>query len=453
MADRRRAIPSVERLLSSAALQRILAHEPRHRIVAILRALQDEQRALANVAQAADADWYAAQVAARLGSERERSLCNVINATGVVLHTNLGRAPLSSAAIAAISQVSRGYANVEYDVEKGSRGSRYTHCERLLMSLTGADAALVVNNNAAALVLIFNTIALGRPVLVSRGELVEIGDSFRVSEIVARSGARLCEVGATNRTHLVDYTDQLADAAAILKVHPSNFRTSGFVAEVTITELAPVARAAAIPLVHDLGSGLLETLDDLGLPHEPTAAEVLSLGADLVTMSGDKLLGGPQAGIALGRADIIEAMKRNPLCRALRVDKLTIAALEATLQSYVRGTARDDIPALRMIAEPAAGLRQRAEQCVRDLAQAGVTAAIADGFSKVGGGAYPEVDLPTSLVVIDSRHGSASSVEARLRAEMPPVIARIAGERVVLDLRTVLPEQQAVLVSSIVNVC
>lgn len=453
MADGRRAIPSVERLLSSEALQRVLAHEPRTRIVAMLRSIQDEQRALASPAQPVDADWYAAQIEARLGTERERSLREVINATGVVLHTNLGRAPLSAAAIDAIAHVSRGYANLEYDVEAGARGSRYTHCERLLSSLTGAEAALVVNNNAAALVLIFNTIALGRPVLVSRGELVEIGDSFRVSEIIARSGALLREVGATNRTHLVDYTDQLAGTGAILKVHPSNFRTSGFVADASIAKLAPVARAAAIPLVHDLGSGLLETLDDLGLPHEPTAGEALALGADIVTMSGDKLLGGPQAGIALGRADIIQAMKRNPLCRALRVDKLTIAALEATLLSYARGTARVEVPALRMIAESAADLRKRAQQCTADLAEAGVTATIVDGFSRIGGGAYPEADLPTSLVAIDSRHGSAARLEALLRAEMPPVVARIAGDRVVLDLRTVLPEQQAALVASVVHVC
>jgi L-seryl-tRNA(Ser) seleniumtransferase len=319
--------------------------------------------------------------------------------------------------------------------------------------LTGAEAALVVNNNAAALVLVFNTVALGRPVLISRGELVEIGDSFRVSEIIARSGALLREVGATNRTHLVDYTDQLADAAAILKVHKSNFRTSGFVAEATIPELAPVARGAGIPLVHDLGSGLLETLDDLGLPHEPTAAEALALGADVVTMSGDKLLGGPQGGIVLGRAEIIQTMKRNPLCRALRVDKLTIAALEATLLSYARGAARAEIPALRMIAASGAELQKRAQQCVEELARAGVTATIVDGFSKIGGGAYPEVDLPTSLVAVDARHGSASRLEELLRAEVPPVIARIAGDRVVLDLRTVMPEQQATLVSSIAHVC
>ncbi|MGQ0815414.1 MAG: L-seryl-tRNA(Sec) selenium transferase, partial [Gemmatimonadota bacterium] len=329
MTDSRRAIPSVERLLSSPALEPLLAREPRARVIELLRVIQDELRDAGR--SASDAEWYAAQLEQRISSASRAALRDVINATGVVLHTNLGRAPLSSAAIRAISEVAPSYSNLEYDLDDGARGSRYVHCEARLRSLTGAEAALVVNNNAAALVLALNTVALSKPAIISRGELVEIGDSFRIGEIAERAGVQLREVGATNRTHLADYERALDGAATILKVHPSNFKTTGFVSEVTAVQLAPFARAAGIPLLHDLGSGLLESLEDLGLRDEPTAADALAAGADLVTMSGDKLLGGPQAGIIIGRADLVAALKRNPLCRALRVDKLTLAALEATL--------------------------------------------------------------------------------------------------------------------------
>jgi L-seryl-tRNA(Ser) seleniumtransferase len=445
MTDARRAIPSVERLLSTPALQPLLAREQRARVVDMLRLIQEEQRESANGSPTQAAEWYAARVEERLQQADAFSLHEVINATGVVLHTNLGRAPLSGEAIGAIARVSHGYSNLEYDVELGTRGSRYDHCEDLLKSLTGAEAALVVNNNAAALVLVLTTVAQGNPVIISRGELVEIGDSFRVPEIIARSGAVLCEVGATNRTHVADYERHVATAGAILKVHPSNFRTTGFVAEATITQLAPLARAAEIPLIHDLGSGLIEGLDDLGLPHEPTAAEALSLGADIVTMSGDKLLGGPQAGIIVGRKDIVEALEHNPLCRALRVDKLTLAALEATLRSYRRGRAREEIPALRMIAAPPTELRARAEQLAAQLQAHGLHAEVVDGASRIGGGAYPDAELPTSLVTVASDRTSATELEAQLRRATPPVIARVADDRVIIDLRTVLPEQQDLL--------
>ncbi|MGQ0562199.1 MAG: L-seryl-tRNA(Sec) selenium transferase [Gemmatimonadota bacterium] len=444
MNDARRAIPSVERLLTSPALEPLLAREPRVRVVELLRGLLDEVRASGNAVD--DAEWYAAQLTQRIERANQPSLHAVINATGVVLHTNLGRAPLSPSALAAIERVAHGYSNLEYDVDQGTRGSRYTHCEQLLRELTGAQAALVVNNNAAALVLALNTIALASPALISRGELLEIGDSFRIAEIAERAVVTLREVGSTNRTHLRDYENSLAGAAAILKVHPSNFSISGFVSAVATDELAHLAQRAGIPLLHDLGSGLIESLADLGLSGEPTAAEALRAGADIVTMSGDKLLAGPQAGIIIGRADLIAAMKRNPLCRALRVDKLTLAALEATLLSYARGTARAELPVLRMLSAGLPELRERAARLVAALPAA---ADISDGFSAVGGGAFPAARLPTALVVLVAP--SAAGLESRLRSATPPVIGRIANERVVLDLRTVLPEQDATLASVIAH--
>ena len=448
MTDARRAIPSLERLLSHEALEPLLAREPRERVTNVLRAIQDELRAGTTDLVPSDAAWYANEVAARIARANEHSLRAVINASGVVLHTNLGRAPLAQAAIDAIASVSAGYSNLEYDMARGARGSRYDHCTELLCALTGAEAALVVNNNAAALVLALNTVALGRNVVISRGELVEIGDSFRIAEIIERSGAHVHEVGATNRTHLRDYENALPQAAAILKVHRSNYRITGFVSDVDSSDLARIARGSDVPLIDDLGSGLLQDLDDLGLPHERTAREALQLGADIVTMSGDKLLGGPQAGIIVGRAALIERMKRNPLCRALRVDKLTIAALEATLQCYARGTARTDIPILRMIAATEAALRERAEAVARELRKQGVDCEIVAGASTIGGGAYPGTELATSLIRLE---GNAASLETALRGGSPAVIARVAENGVLIDLRTVLPEQEEVLISRIAD--
>jgi L-seryl-tRNA(Ser) seleniumtransferase len=444
MSDARRAIPSIERLLASPAIERVLARTARQRVVELLRAIQDEIRS--GTVAPGDPQWYADQLEARITRADRHSLHAVINATGVVLHTNLGRAPLSAAALQAIEDVAAGYSNLEYDVATGARGTRYAHCRALLTSLTGAAAALVVNNNAAALTLALNTLALDAPIVISRGELVEIGDSFRIAEIAARSGVTLREVGATNRTHARDYQAALPGAAAVLKVHPSNFTVRGFVSDVSAADLAGLAHAAGLPLVHDLGSGLIESLADLGLEGEPTAAEAIAAGADIVTMSGDKLLGGPQAGILLGRADLIDAMQRNPLCRALRVDKLTLAALEATLQSYARGSARNDLPALRMLAAGITDLRERATRLVAALPHG---AEIIDGFSAVGGGAFPDAVLATALVLPAAP--DAMKLEAALRIGMPPVIARITNGRVAIDLRTVLPEQDAVLAQRIAS--
>lgn len=454
--DPRRAIPGVDRLLADAAFAPLLASEARGRVVAALRAVQGEVRAgLAagrEPPEARDAAWYASAVAARLRAAARPSLRPVLNATGVVLHTNLGRAPLAGAAIEALVQVAGGYANLEYELEGGRRGSRYDHCVGLLRELTGAEDALVVNNNAAAVLLALNTVAEGREAVISRGELVEIGDSFRVAEIMAKSGARIVEVGATNRTHLADYAAALSQATgAILKVHRSNFRITGFVAEATLGELAALAAPRGIPVINDLGSGLLLGPPAAELPHEPTAAEALRAGADLVTMSGDKLLGGPQAGIIAGRSRWIAAMRRNPLARALRPDKLTLAALEATLSLHRDPeTARREVPVLRMLGAGAEELAARAHAFAGRLRALGHEAEVVDGASAVGGGAYPGAELPAALVALGGAR-SAAELERRLRHGEPPVVARITEGRVVLDLRTIAPAEDAALLQAVTD--
>jgi L-seryl-tRNA(Ser) seleniumtransferase len=399
----------------------------------------------------ADPAWYAARAADVLASVREPSLVPVINASGVILHTNLGRAPLSVAAIAAMTAAARGYSNLEFDLERGSRGSRYVHCVDLLVRLTGAEAALVVNNNAAALVLALNTLARDREAVISRGELVEIGGSFRIPEIMARSGARMVEVGATNRTRATDYEAAFsARTGVILKVHRSNFRIEGFTEEVGVARLAELARSAGIPVLHDLGSGLLLDPALLGLPAEPTAAMAVSEGADVVTMSGDKLLGGPQAGIIVGRGELVEQMRRNPLCRALRVDKLTLAALEATLVDYLDPErARQQVPVLRMLAVSPASLAERARRIAGRLREHGIDADTADGTSAVGGGALPGFELPTTVVCVTPSAGTVADLERRLRTRKPAVVARIQSDRLLLDPRTVLDSEEADLIAAV----
>jgi L-seryl-tRNA(Ser) seleniumtransferase len=442
--DARRRIPAVDTLLGTPAFAPLLERSPRERVTAALRLVQAALRErLARGDGTADGidepDWYAAHTEARLSRMEEPSLRPVINATGVVLHTNLGRALLAESARAAMQAAAKSYTNLEYDLDAGSRGSRYDHCTELLRELTGAQAALVVNNNAAAVVLALNTLAQGRTAVISRGELVEIGGSFRVSEIMARSGAVMREVGATNRTHLADYEAVAgSDTGVIVKVHRSNFQVTGFTAEVGAAELRQLGERVGVPVLYDLGSGLLVDLSPLGLTGEPTVAEALRAGADVVTLSGDKLLGGPQAGIILGSDDLVARMRRNPLCRAFRVDKLTLAALEATLALYRDpGTVLDTVPTLRMLALPADVVRQRAERLVTRLTESGVAAEIVPGASTVGGGAFPGAELATYLVAVD---GPAEQVHAALRQGEPPVVARIADGRLLLDLRTVLSE-------------
>lgn len=421
-------------MLERDAIRALLQSAPRSVVVEAVRATIDGARNGASVPRD-DAGWAVA-VSNAIRRALRPSLRRAINATGVVLHTNLGRAPLAAAAIEAIQLAATGYTNLEYDLEAGSRGSRYSHCVALLRELTGAEDALVVNNNAAALVLALNTFAAGRGVVISRGELVEIGGSFRIPDIMERSGARLVEVGTTNRTHPSDYENAFGDdVGAVMKVHRSNFAMEGFVAEVGARELADLARARSIPLVHDLGSGLLIPLDEIGLSGEPTASDAVRSGAALVTMSGDKLLGGPQAGIIVGASDAVRRLRENPLLRALRVDKLTIAALEATLAIYREPQrAFREIPILAMLARKPGDLRARADAL---RARVDKTASIVETDASVGGGAFPNVRIP-SIALAFAREPQA--VEARLRSGEPAVIGRITEGRLLIDIRTVQPE-------------
>jgi len=389
------------------------------------------------------------------------SLRRAINAPGVILHTNLGRAPLSQAAIARIAATAGGYSNLEYDLESGRRGKRDVHTARLLAEIAGAESAIVVNNNAAAVFLVLNTLAKGDEVIVSRGELIEIGDGFRIPDIMAESGAVLREVGTTNRTRIRDYERALTERTRLLlRVHPSNFRMAGFTEKPSLEELVALGRRAQIPVFEDLGSGCLADLSASGVA-EPLARESCRAGVSLVSFSGDKLLGGPQAGVIAGEKALVERVRRNPMFRALRVDKLTIAALEATLHSYQRG-ALDEIPSLRMIRLSADDMAARAEQfaekirgnLVRDAA-----VEVRKGFSVIGGGSTPDQQLPTYLVSVASRRHSAAGFEERLRlpaaseqsAGHPPVIARIEEDRVVFDLRTVFPADEATLAAAILS--
>jgi L-seryl-tRNA(Ser) seleniumtransferase len=432
--DARRALPSVGALLQTGPVRALLDVAPRPLVVEAVRATVARARETAT-APADDAGWAEA-IAARLADATRPSLRRVINATGIVLHTNLGRAPLANAALDAIAETAAGYSNLELDLDRGARGSRYVHCASLLRELTGAEDALVVNNCAAALVLALDTIASGREAILSRGELVEIGGSFRVHEIMAKSGARLREVGATNRTHLADYTRAIGpDTGVLLKVHRSNFAVHGFTSEATVRELAPVAAGHSLPIVHDLGSGLLVSLEAIGLTGEPTVREALDAGATVVVMSGDKLLGGPQAGLVLGAARWIEAMRRNPLARSYRVDKLTLAALEATLALY-REPARafHEIPTLALIATSADVLRARAAALRGALAADGVEADVVESTGSVGAGALPEAALAGAAVALA---GDAERWARRLRAGTPAVVGHVHDGRLHLDLRAV----------------
>ena len=433
--DPRRVLPSVNVLLESADIAPLLARAPRSLVTDAVRFVLAAAREHPASAPNDSASWAKA-VAARLAHLERPSLRPVVNATGVVLHTNLGRAPLPIAALHAITETAAVACNLEYDLERGERGSRYVHAVALLRELTGADDAIVVNNCASALVLALNSLSAGREAIVSRGELIEIGGSFRVPDIMAKSGATLVEVGTTNRTHLVDYEEAIGESTgAIVKVHRSNFELRGFVAEAEVSALAPLARTHAVPLVFDFGSGLLISLDEYGLRGEPTARDAIRDGATLVLMSGDKLLGGPQAGIILGDASTIAACRKNPLARAIRVDKLTLAALEATLALY-REPARAvrEIPTLAMLTSPAASVQMRAEQAAARLRGNGISCDVVETEASVGGGAFPTARILSYAVALN---GNADALEQRLRLGLHPVIGRIANGRVLLDMRSV----------------
>jgi len=377
-----------------------------------------------------------------LGTYRLR---RVINATGVVLHTNLGRAPLCPAALARLQEVGGNYTNLEFDLEKGQRGLRYDHVQELLCALTGAEDALVVNNNAAAVLLTLNTLAEGKEAIVSRGELVEIGGEFRIPDVMEKSGARLREVGTTNRTRLSDYEKALSAATGvILKVHTSNFRMVGFTEEATLEGLVVLGNRHQVPVVDDLGSGCLIALDNYGLEREPTVAAVLAKGVDVVTCSGDKLLGGPQAGIILGKAVFLQRIKDNPLNRALRIDKLTLAALEGTLQEYLRPEqVLLNIPVLKSLTEPTADVTRRARRLMAILKKvlpARWSLVLRKGQSLAGGGALPTQEISTALLALRPTPESAARLESRLRGLAVPILARIADEEVLFDLRTLAEE-------------
>ncbi|HJU74928.1 MAG TPA: L-seryl-tRNA(Sec) selenium transferase [Gemmatimonadaceae bacterium] len=438
MTDVRRALPAVHVLLERPRVRDLLATTPRTVVLDAVRAVLDRLRSSGSMPNdVALDDAIATEVALR----SQPSLRAAFNATGVVLHTNLGRAPLARAAIEAIGRTAAGASNLEYDLARGARGSRYGHCVTLLCELTAAEDAIVVNNCAAALVLALNTFADGRGAIVSRGELIEIGGSFRVPDIMAKSGAKLIEVGTTNRTHADDYRRALtSDAGAIVKVHRSNFEVRGFVAEATLTDLAPIAREGTIPLLFDFGSGLLVSLEPFGLSGEPTARDGVQGGATLTLMSGDKLLGGPQAGIIVGEAAAVSACRRNPLARAVRVDKLTLAALEATLQLY-RDPERAvrEVPVLAMLSAEADVIRQRAARIAGRLTSTRHRLGVEASVATVGGGAFPTARIPSYAIVL-SGGDAATEIEARLRANDPPIIGRLADDRVWLDLRSILPE-------------
>jgi L-seryl-tRNA(Ser) seleniumtransferase len=442
---RLRDIPAVNDLLSLPAV-RELEERAGHAIVReAVRSVLDAHRVRVSAGEESDLgqETLEAEVQAKVESELNPSLRRVINATGVVLHTNLGRAPLARQAVESVAEVAARYSNLEYDLEAGERGQRDAHTDRLLAKLVGAEAVLVVNNNAAAVFVALNTLADGGEVLVSRGELIEIGGSFRIPEICAKSGALLREVGTTNRTRLSDYAAAIGDRTRVLlRVHPSNFRIVGFTERPDLAALVELAHRHSLAVIEDLGSGCLVDLAPFGLQDEPPAGASLRSGVDVATFSGDKLLGGPQAGILAGRTESLARIRKNPLFRALRVDKLTIAALEATARLYLRGDL-EAIPVLRILRAQASDVAAAAARLKGHLSKiSNFAVELEPGESVAGGGSSPGHGLPTTLVTVVHSRASAEEVAAGLRQHRPPVIARVERGRVLLDPRTLLGEDE-----------
>jgi L-seryl-tRNA(Ser) seleniumtransferase len=456
-----RRIPPVDELLATPQIRDLLAAHPRWAVLeAVREVLADRRQRLLRGGVSPDAAErllspaaLAAAVAEVTAEKAGPSLAPVLNATGVVLHTNLGRAPLAPAALQALEAAARGYCNLEFDLGAGKRGSRQVHVESLLCALTGAEAALVVNNNAAAVLLAINTVANGKEIVVSRGQLVEIGDSFRIPDVMLRAGGRLREVGTTNRTYLADYEAAIGpETALILRVHRSNFQILGFTADVDLPDLVTLARRRGLLVMDDLGSGALFDLSLLGLRREPLAMDAILAGVDLVTFSGDKLLGGPQAGLLVGRREILERARRNPLARTIRIDKLGLAALEATLRLYREpDRAQREIPILRMLGLSAEAIGARAHALAEALRSAApdVSIHIEDERSEVGGGALPLQALPTRVLALRPARGSAMELEARLRRGSPPVLVRIQEDRILLDLRTIADSEEPALLQAL----
>ncbi len=435
-------LPSIDTLLrASAGLETQYGHAGTVR--ALRETVERARQAVLAGGPIPDSASLIEQAAAALARDAQPTLRPVINASGVIIHTNLGRAPLSAAALDAIRAVGGGYSTLEYDLEPGQRGKRDRHIERILRDVTGAEAGMVVNNNAAGVLLALTALAAGREAIISRGQLVEIGGSFRVPDVMQQSGARMVEVGTTNRTHLGDYASAItADCAAIVRAHASNFKVIGFTETVPLADLAALAHERGLWLLDDIGSGTLIDTTQFDLAPEPLVQDSLAAGADLVMFSGDKLLGGPQAGIIVGRADLIDRLKRHPLARAIRADKLCLAGLSATLEHYRRGEALDQVPVWRMIGASPDALRARAESWAAE-----VGGDVIPSESTVGGGSLPGETLPTWA--LSPRVERPNAAAARLRAHQPPVIARVAQGRLLLDPRTVLPEQDADLLAAL----
>jgi len=442
--DLLKKLPAIDKWLASARGQDLCAEFSHVEVADVMRAhLAKLRRVLTNGGAELpqfDSLEYCMLLRADLLKARSRSFRRTINATGIIIHTNLGRAPLADEAIAEIKDTASGYSNLELDLETGKRGSRYQHVESMLTRLTGAEAAVVVNNCAAAVMLALNTIAKNGEVIISRGELVEIGGSFRMPDVISQSGARMVEVGTTNRTNLRDYAAAVSeDTRALLAIHPSNFRVIGFTDKPKLGDLARFAHDNGILLMEDLGSGSLIDLSGSRLSSEPTVQQSIASDVDLLTFSGDKMLGGPQAGIILGRAGLVESIKRNPLLRALRIDKLSLAALGATLRLYLPpNDPQEQVPVLRMINEDRASVGRRASELLRQLEKIpGITGVIKNDVSFTGGGALPMNEIPTKVVQIRAEKLTAIKLAERLRVFETPVIGRIANDILHLDLRTV----------------
>jgi L-seryl-tRNA(Ser) seleniumtransferase len=486
-----RALPSVERVLTSETALRLTTELSRDRVRDLIREVLEEMRgelgskgvgaftnskSSENLGSSDSSSSLASEsfspllphsptppliqeVEHRLETRASRltqaSLRRVINATGVIIHTNLGRAPLAESAIAAVAEVAANYSNLEYDLNAGQRGKREMHCQQLLARLTGAEDAIVANNCAAAVLLVLNTLAEGGEVIVSRGELIEIGGSFRIPEVMEKSGAVLREVGTTNRTRISDYEHAINEKTRLLlRVHPSNYRIVGFTERPTVEEIVALSERAGIPVFEDLGSGCLLDVAAFGVKDEPVASASLRAGMSVVTFSGDKMLGGPQAGIIAGRREIIERVRKNPLMRALRVDKMTYAALEATLRLYERGTAQTDVPVIRAMAMSEMEISARAEKFMQQAMEATagrLLIMLESGDSVIGGGSAPEVKLPTVLVTLQSSEWSAAQIAEKLRNYSTPIITRAERDLVMLDLRTIAADEEKVILEALRN--
>lgn len=451
-----RALPKVDELLQQPCLRQACEAYGRTVVVEQARSLLEGMRVaiLAGGKPNIELPTVALRVSEAVQRAQIPSLRRVINATGIVLHTNLGRAVLSDAAAKAAGEVGRGYSTLEYDCGRGERGSRYSHVEGLICKLCSCESALVVNNNAAAVLLILSTMVKGKEAVVSRGELVEIGGAFRVPEIMEQSGGILREVGTTNKTHPRDYIDAINEqTGALLKVHTSNYKIVGFTEEVSLADLCVIGKHNQIPVIYDLGGGALLPLERYGIHGEPNVPEVLATGVDVVSFSGDKLLGGPQAGIICGKREYIDQMKRNPLTRAIRIDKLTLAALEATLRAYLdTDRAEREIPTVAMLHQSLEQLEERGRALQQRCKAAGIACVLVEEEGQVGGGSVPTQMLRTTALALGSDRLSPDAIEARLREHEPPVIARIAKDRVLLDMRTVRDSEVDELVAALRDV-